>query len=489
MWGKALEAGKARRATELGPLEVAAGGLVAIGEGLEHLRELARGMTALYVGGMGARDRNFYNTLVRRYGYEKEAELIQDLYLDGKKEEAAAAVPAELLEETSLIGPAGLRAGADRRLPGGRCHRPERDAGRPRPAGHAEPAPGVGVMAGSTDRNRRLVLAARPAGMVDESTVRLEEEAVPDHGPEGALVRVRYLSIDPTIRTWMNDAPGYLPAIGIGEVVRGGGIGEVVASTSERYQVGDLVFGMLGWQDYAVADEGLGAMQVIPAGIDPLVALSVFGITGMTAYFGLIDVGRVQEGDTVVVSGAAGATGSVVGQLARIKGAGRVVGIAGTEEKCRWLTDELGFDAAVNYRTENVGSRLRALCPGGIDLYFDNVGGEILDICLGQLALKGRVVLCGAISTYNETGPTEGSGELPEPHRDPGPDGGLSHPRLPRPVPRGPAGHGRLGGRRQDQARRARGRGPGPGPGGAQPALQRGQHGQGDRPGRLTGWA
>jgi NADPH-dependent curcumin reductase CurA len=265
-------------------------------------------------------------------------------------------------------------------------------------------------MDGGRDRNRRLVLAARPSGMVDDTTVRLEEEAVPDPGPEGALVRVRYLSIDPTIRTWMNDAPGYLPAIGIGDVVRGGGIGEVVGTTSDRYKVGDLVFGMVGWQDYAVADEGAGAMQVIPAGIDPLVALSVFGITGMTAYFGLIDVGRVAEGDTVVVSGAAGATGSVVGQLARINGAGRVVGIAGTEEKCRWLTDELGFDAAVNYRTENVGARLRAVCPGGIDLYFDNVGGEILDICLGQLALRGRVVLCGAISTYNETGPTKGPG-------------------------------------------------------------------------------
>ncbi|MGH9017150.1 MAG: zinc-binding dehydrogenase, partial [Acidimicrobiales bacterium] len=150
------------------------------------------------------------------------------------------------------------------------------------------------------------------------------------------------------------------------------------------------------------------AMQVIPPGIDPLAALSVFGITGMTAYFGLIDVGRVAEGDTVVVSGAAGATGSVVGQLARIKGAGRVVGIAGTAEKCAWLVDELGFDSAVNYKTENVAARLRALCPDGIDLYFDNVGGDILDVCLGRLALKGRVVLCGAISTYNETGPPQG---------------------------------------------------------------------------------
>jgi hypothetical protein len=265
-------------------------------------------------------------------------------------------------------------------------------------------------MADGPGRNRRLILAERPSGMVDAATVRLVEEAVPAPGPAGALVRVRYLSIDPTIRTWMNDAPGYLPAIGIGDVVRGGGIGEVVTTTSDRYGVGDLVFGMTGWQDYTVADEGAGAMQVIPAGIDPLVALSVFGVTGMTAYFGLLHVGRVAEGDTVVVSGAAGATGSVVGQLARIKGAGRVVGIAGTDEKCRWLVDDLGFDAAVNYRTQDVGSRLREECPGGIDLYFDNVGGATLDTCLGQLALKGRVVLCGAISTYNEAGPPKGPG-------------------------------------------------------------------------------
>jgi NADPH-dependent curcumin reductase CurA len=261
-----------------------------------------------------------------------------------------------------------------------------------------------------TAGNRRLVLAERPMGMVDARTVRLEEQAVPDPGPAGALVKIRYLSIDPTIRTWMDDAPGYLPAIGLGDVVRGGGIGEVVETTSDHYQVGDFVFGMTGWQDYTVADEGVGAMQVIPAGIDPLVALSVFGVTGMTAYFGLIDVGRVAPGDTVVVSGAAGATGSVVGQLARIKEAARVVGIAGTDEKCAWLVDDLGFDAAVNYRTENVGAALRKQCPGGIDLYFDNVGGEILDTCLGQLKLKGRVVLCGAISTYNETGPTKGPG-------------------------------------------------------------------------------
>jgi len=250
--------------------------------------------------------------------------------------------------------------------------------------------------------NRRIVLAERPTGMVDDRTVRLEEGPVPEAGPGEALVRVRYLSIDPTIRTWMDDAPGYMPPIALGEVVRAGGVGEVVQTGSGRYAVGDLVFGMTGWQDYAVADEGAATMQVIPPGIDPTLVLSVFGVTGMTAYFGMVDVGRIKQGDTVVVSGAAGATGSVAGQIARIKGATTVVGIAGSPEKCAWIVDELGFDAAVNYRSDDVAASLRSLCPRGIDLYYDNVGGEILDICLARLALRGRIVLCGAISVYNE---------------------------------------------------------------------------------------
>jgi len=250
--------------------------------------------------------------------------------------------------------------------------------------------------------NRRMILAARPSGLVDEHTVRMEEGPVPEPGQGQALVRVRYLSIDPTIRTWMDDAPGYLPPIGLGEVVRAGGVGEVVASNSPRYAPGDMVFGMIGWQDFVIADDGEASMQVIPPGIEPTLVLSVFGVTGMTAYFGMLDVGRVAEGDTVVVSGAAGATGSVAGQIARIKGAAKLVGIAGSPEKCAWIVDELGFDQAVNYRTDDVAATLRAACPGGIDLYYDNVGGELLDICLAQLALRGRVVLCGAISVYNE---------------------------------------------------------------------------------------
>jgi len=259
-----------------------------------------------------------------------------------------------------------------------------------------------------SDRNRRLVLAERPTGMIDESTVRIVEADVPQPGPGEALARVRFLSIDPTIRTWMDDAPGYLPPIGIDEVVRGAGIAEVVQSNCDRYSPGDLLFGMTGWQDYLIADEGERAMQPLPPGVSPQVALGLFGITGMTAYFGLLDVGRLKEGDVVVVSGAAGATGSTVGQIAKLKGAGEVIGIAGGPEKCSWIVDELGFSAAIDYKNENVSARLRELAPDGIDLYFDNVGGEILDACLGQLAMRGRVVLCGAIATYNDRGSMRG---------------------------------------------------------------------------------
>lgn len=257
------------------------------------------------------------------------------------------------------------------------------------------------------DRNRRMVLAERPTGMVDASTVRLEETELPQPGEGEALARVRYISIDPTIRTWMNDAPGYLPPIAIGEVVRSGGVAEIVQSNSEQYKPGELVFGFTGWQDYVIASQATG-YQALPEGIPPTLALSLFGITGMTAYFGLLDVGRMQEGDVVVVSGAAGATGSTVGQIAKIKNAGKVIGIAGGPEKCRHLVENLGFDAAIDYKGENVPARLREAAPDGIDLYFDNVGGEILDACLARLALRGRIVLCGAIASYNESGTGKG---------------------------------------------------------------------------------
>ncbi len=260
------------------------------------------------------------------------------------------------------------------------------------------------------ERNRRVILVERPTGMVDERTVRMEEVDMPELGDGEALAKVRYLSIDPTIRTWMDDAPGYLPPIAIGEVVRAGGVAEVVRSNSELYVPGDLLFGLAGWQDYVIADGGERSMQKLPPGVSPTAALGVLGLNGTTAYFGLLDVGKLAAGDVVVVSGAAGATGGAAGQIAKIKGAARVIGIAGGPEKCGWIVDELGFDAAIDYKHDDVPARLRELCPKGIDLYFDNVGGDILDACLANLAMRGRIVLCGAISSYNEreraTGPS-----------------------------------------------------------------------------------
>jgi NADPH-dependent curcumin reductase CurA len=259
-----------------------------------------------------------------------------------------------------------------------------------------------------TDRYRRIVLSERPTGMVDDSTVTVEEGDPPTAGPGEALASVRYISIDPTIRTWMDDAPGYLPPIGIGEVIRSGGVAEILESNCERYEPGQLVVGMTGWQNYTIADEGEHFFQPLPPGVEPTTALGILGITGVTAYFGLLDVGRLKEGDVVVVSAAAGATGSTVGQIAKLKGASKVVGIAGGAQKCAWIRDELGFDAAIDYKGEDVAARLREECPDGLDLYFDNVGGEILDACLAQLALRGRVVLCGAIATYNDRGSLTG---------------------------------------------------------------------------------
>lgn len=213
------------------------------------------------------------------------------------------------------------------------------------------------------------------------------------------MVRTLYLSIDPTIRGWM-ERDTYLPAIELGAVIRSAGAGVVVASKNPRFSPGDTVFSVVGWQQYAVFDDR-DKPTVIPKGIPLVDALSVFGVTGMTAYFGLMEIGKPSPGETVVVSGAAGATGSIVGQLAKDKGC-RVVGLAGSASKCDWLTKDLGFDVAINYKTENVPKRLSETCPKGVDIFFDNVGGHILNDVLGRLALRGRVVLCGAISQYED---------------------------------------------------------------------------------------
>ena len=247
--------------------------------------------------------------------------------------------------------------------------------------------------------NRQIVLKARPKGPVTREHFELKTAPVRALEPGEVLVKVLYLSIDPTIRGWI-ERDTYLPAIEIGAVVRSAGAGVVLESKNPKFSPGDHVFTTVGWQEYVIVSDK-DSPAAIPAGIDLRDALSVFGVTGMTAYFGLNDVGRPKAGETVVVSGAAGATGSVVGQLAKIQGC-RVIGIAGSEAKCAWLTKELGFDAAINYKTEDVAARLTAECPKGIDVFFDNVGGRILDDVLARLAMRGRIVLCGAISQYED---------------------------------------------------------------------------------------
>jgi len=252
-----------------------------------------------------------------------------------------------------------------------------------------------------TEINRRLLLKTRPEGRVKNSDFDLVEEAVPTIGEGEALVRTTYLSLDPTNRVWMTDQPGYLPPVQIGEVMRSGGLGRIVESNSPKYKVGQLVNGFTGWQDYVVASDSL-PFTPLPEGlpVDDSAFLGALGMTGLTAYFGITDVAKVQDGDTVVISAAAGAVGSVAGQIAKILGA-RVVGIAGGPEKCAWLTDELGFDAAVDYKASDWREQLKAATPGGIDVNFENVGGEIMEAVFARLKIGGRVALCGLISDYN----------------------------------------------------------------------------------------
>jgi NADPH-dependent curcumin reductase CurA len=241
--------------------------------------------------------------------------------------------------------------------------------------------------------------------MVEQSSFEFTEAAPPAPGDKEFLVRNLYLSLDPAMRTWMTDARSYIPPVGLGEVMRGLCVAEVVESNHADYSPGELVVGVFGWQDYALSDGG-GAIPVskVPEGVPPTMPLSVLGITSLTAYFGLKEIAKPEQGDIVAVSGAAGATGSVTGQLAKLWGC-NVIGIAGGPEKCSWLTDELGFEGAIDYKSENVSKRLRELAPKGVNVFWDNVGGDVLEAGLANLAMHARVVLCGAISNYNADEP------------------------------------------------------------------------------------
>ena len=254
--------------------------------------------------------------------------------------------------------------------------------------------------------NHQFRLAARPAGMPRHTDWTYTEERVPELNEGELLVKVLYISLDPAMRGWMSEAKSYVPPVGIGEVMRALALGRVVASKHPGFSPGDFVSGRFGVQEYAISN-GRGVSKV-DIKIAPLpVYLSALGMTGLTAYFGMLEIGRPKPGETVVVSAAAGAVGSVAGQIAKIKGC-RAVGIAGGPEKCRYIVEQLGFDAAIDYKHEDVKKALTANCPDGVDVYFDNVGGDILDAVLTRLARGARIAFCGAISQYNNTGSAKG---------------------------------------------------------------------------------
>lgn len=255
-------------------------------------------------------------------------------------------------------------------------------------------------------KNQQWRLTSRPEGLIGPEHFERSVEAVATLTAGQVLIKNLYLSFDPTQRGWVNDTESYMPPVAIGEVMRAGTVGQVVSSEAPGFAVGDLVQGLGGWQEYFVSDGGAG-LSKLPAGITPQQALGIFGTTGLTAYFGLLDLSDPQPGDTILVSGAAGATGQVVGQIAKIKGA-RVIGIAGGPEKCRWLVEAAGFDAAIDYKNESVAEAIQRLCPNRVNIFFDNVGGDILEAALDHLALNARVILCGGIAGYNAITPVAG---------------------------------------------------------------------------------
>jgi len=257
------------------------------------------------------------------------------------------------------------------------------------------------------DVNRQWLLVNRPSGWPKESDFKLVETAPPEPGNGEILVRILWVSVDPYMRGRMRDVKSYAPPVPLNGVMEGGAVARVMASSHPKFAVGDIVEGRFGWQDFAVSD-GKGVRKVDSTLAPISTALGVLGMPGLTAYFGLLDICRPKAGETVLVSGAAGAVGSLVGQIAKIKGA-RAVGIAGSEDKVRWLTDELGFDAAFNYKTvPNYGAKIAELCPNGVDCYFDNVGGEITDSVFPHLNPRGRVSVCGQIAQYNAEKPESG---------------------------------------------------------------------------------
>jgi NADPH-dependent curcumin reductase CurA len=249
--------------------------------------------------------------------------------------------------------------------------------------------------------NRQILLRRRPTGLVKPGDTELVTTAAPEPADGEALVRTTYVGMDAAARTWLDGQPGYLPALALGDVIRAAGIGEVVATRCDAYAVGDVVTTLTGFQDYVIIRDDVFTTP-IPGETDQLAIMSVYGPTGATAYFGMTDIGRPAPGETVVVSAAAGATGSVAGQIAKIAGA-RVVGIAGGPHKCKAVVDDFGFDACIDYKAGNeadLAAALKQHCPKGVNVYFDNVGGPILDAVLGRLAQRARVVLCGVISSY-----------------------------------------------------------------------------------------
>ncbi|SMP56849.1 NADP-dependent oxidoreductase [Noviherbaspirillum suwonense] len=262
----------------------------------------------------------------------------------------------------------------------------------------------------TTLANQQFRLAARPVGLPKDSDWQRTSEPVRELADGEILVKVLYLSLDPAMRGWMNEGKSYIPPVGIGEVMRAGGIGRVVASKSPKFAVGDFVSGGTGVQEYWIgaADDKTAAFYKVDPKAAPLPKyLNALGMPGMTAYFGLLEVGQPKAGETVVVSGAAGAVGQTVGQVAKQRGC-RVVGIAGGREKCDFVVNELGFDACIDYKTGSVKDGLKQHCPKGVDVYFDNVGGDILDAVLTRINRKARIVICGAISQYNNTTPVKG---------------------------------------------------------------------------------